>query len=113
MHEHAWYTGLTEGVKEKKLKRKGTGIATDLGTQIEQGGWVGACRLIRSASPFDGIYGTVRFEIRLLTSPVPDPLPVWGNLGKRQESLQGSLNEASSRLFCQMLATPQIKPQGL
>jgi len=69
--------------------------------------------VILSASLFDGVYGTVRFEIRLRTPPVPVPLPVWGNLGKRQESLRGSLNEASSRLFCQMLATLQIKPRGL
>lgn len=111
MHERAWYAGLT-GVKEKKLKRKRTGIPTDLGTRTERGRWVRAC-LICSVSPFDGIYGTARFEIRVLTAPVPDPLPVRGNLGKRQESLWGSLNEASSRLFCQMLATLQIKPQGL
>lgn len=69
--------------------------------------------LILSVSPFDGIYGTAHLGIKLLTQLVPDLLPVWGNLGKHQESLQGSLQELSSRLFCQMLATLQIKPRAL
>lgn len=72
--------------------------------------WVG---LIHSTSPFDGIYGMVHFEITLLTLSMPDLLPVWGNLDKWQKVYKFPLNEASSRLFYQMLATLQIKPQDL
>lgn len=57
---------------------------------------------------FDGIYGTGHSEISVHI-PCTRSAP-YVEQSERQKALWGSLREASSRLFCQMLAT---LPQGL
>lgn len=57
---------------------------------------------------FDGIYGTGHSEISVHI-PCTRSAP-YLEQSERQKALWGSLREASSRLFCQMLAT---LPQGL